>query len=111
MLASLMISGFSVISVPFSFSFLLIGLVLFFVTILAETSRVPFDTPEAEGEIVAGFNTEYGSIYFSMFVLAEYGNAVAIAFLAIIYFQLPVVAIAVYVALYAMCRSVLPRVR
>jgi NADH-quinone oxidoreductase subunit H len=47
---------------------------VFFVSMIAETNRTPFDLPEAEAELVAGYNIEYSSIIFAMFFLAEYGN-------------------------------------
>jgi NADH-quinone oxidoreductase subunit H len=48
--------------------------IIFFICILAETNRTPFDLPEAEAEIVAGYNVEYSSITFAMFFLGEYSN-------------------------------------
>lgn len=47
---------------------------LYFITILAETNRTPFDLAEAEAELVAGYNTEYSSVFFIMFMFAEYSN-------------------------------------
>jgi NADH:ubiquinone oxidoreductase subunit H len=52
--------------------------------IIAELFRVPFDLPEAESELVAGFITEYASIIFSLIVLTEYINIILMLFLIII---------------------------
>jgi NADH-quinone oxidoreductase subunit H len=63
-----------------------IGFLCYFTSAIAETNRVPFDLPEAETELVAGFHTEYSSFKFAMFFMAEYANMLTVSFLATILF-------------------------
>ncbi len=64
-----------------------IGCLIFVVSAFAETNRVPFDLPEAEAELVAGYHTEYSAFRFGMFFMAEYLNLIAAsAMMATLYF-------------------------
>ncbi|MCC6137465.1 MAG: NADH-quinone oxidoreductase subunit H [Bdellovibrionaceae bacterium] len=64
-----------------------LGFLLFATSAFAETNRLPFDLPEAEGELVAGFHTEYGGLKMLMFYIGEYGHMmVASALMATFYF-------------------------
>ena len=64
-----------------------LGFLVFFTCMFAETNRLPFDFAEGESEIVAGFNTEYGSMKFSLLALAEYSHLMtASALIATLYF-------------------------
>src|SRR5437868_6163447 len=50
--------------------------IMFFISALAETNRHPFDLPEAEAELVSGYNVEYSAMGFDLFFLAEYSNII-----------------------------------
>jgi NADH-quinone oxidoreductase subunit H len=62
--------GWLILYAPFSF-------IIFLISAFAETNRLPFDLPESETELVAGYNTEYSSMKFAMFFMGEYANMIA----------------------------------
>jgi NADH-quinone oxidoreductase subunit H len=64
----------------------IVGFLCYFTAAIAETNRVPFDLPEGETELVAGFHTEYSSLKFAMFFMAEYANMITVSCLATILF-------------------------
>jgi NADH-quinone oxidoreductase subunit H len=63
-----------------------ISFAVFTIAIFAETNRLPFDLPEAETELVGGYHTEYSSMKFAMFFMAEYANMITVACLASLLF-------------------------
>jgi NADH-quinone oxidoreductase subunit H len=100
-----------------------LGFAIFLVAAVAETNRAPFDMPEAESELVAGYHTEYGGLKFAMFFLAEYINMIIISALGATLFLggfagpwLPgvvwlAIKIAVLLFLFIWLRATLPRLR
>jgi NADH-quinone oxidoreductase subunit H len=99
------------------------GLVIFIIASIAETHRLPFDLPEAETELVAGYHTEYSSMKFGMFFVGEYLNITLISALITTFFfggwlgpVLPpllwfVIKTGVFVCLFVLLRASLPRPR
>lgn len=105
-----------------------LGFIVYLISAIAETNRVPFDLPEAETELVAGFHTEYSSIKFLLFFNAEYINMITVSMLATTLFlggwngpgvaQFPLLGVFYFVAkilfflfLYIWLRGTLPRFR
>ncbi|HVN21544.1 MAG TPA: NADH-quinone oxidoreductase subunit NuoH [Dongiaceae bacterium] len=64
----------------------IIGFFCYLMAAYAETNRIPFDLPEAETELVAGYHTEYSAMKFAMFFMAEYANMITVACLATLLF-------------------------
>ena len=60
--------------------------IMFLISILAETNRAPFDLPEAESELVSGYNVEYSAIFFTLFFLAEYTHIIFMSILTSLLF-------------------------
>ncbi|MFJ2744366.1 NADH-quinone oxidoreductase subunit NuoH [Streptomyces sp. NPDC087440] len=63
-----------------------VSFLIYVVTMVGETNRAPFDMPESEGDLVGGFNTEYSSIKFALFMLAEYVNMVTVSAVSVTLF-------------------------
>jgi NADH-quinone oxidoreductase subunit H len=101
----------------------LVGLLTFFIAGVAETNRPPFDLPEAETELVAGYHTEYSGMRFGLFSMAEYINMITLSGLAVTLFFggwggpiLPgpvwfLVKLALIVFVFMWLRATLPRLR
>jgi NADH-quinone oxidoreductase subunit H len=101
----------------------LVGLVVFFIAGVAETNRPPFDLPEAETELVAGYHTEYSGMRFGLFSMAEYINMITLSGLAVTLFfggwggpVLPgpvwfLVKLLLFIFVFMWLRATLPRLR
>ena len=101
----------------------LVGFLCFFVAGIAETNRAPFDLPEAEQELVAGYHTEYGGMRFGLFQTAEYINMITLSGLAVTLFlggwsgpYLPgpiwfLLKLAAFLFVFIWLRATLPRLR
>ena len=63
-----------------------IGFIIMFISTLAELNRCPFDLPEAESELICGYNTEYSGMRFALFYLSEYGMLFANSLLIVVLF-------------------------
>lgn len=86
-------------------------LLFFFVSVLADSNRVPYDLPEAESELVAGFITEYSTIYFSLILLTEYANIIALTYLIIFIFSIYPLSLVFILYFICLIRSTLNRLK
>jgi NADH-quinone oxidoreductase subunit H len=100
-----------------------LGFIIFLISAVAETRRIPFDLPEAESTLVAGFHTEYSSIKFAFFFLSEYIHITIIGAMAVLLFfggwrgpLLPpvvwfLIKVFIFIFIFIWIRGTLPRLR
>jgi NADH-quinone oxidoreductase subunit H len=100
-----------------------VSFIIYLITAFAETNRAPFDLPEAEQELTAGYHTEYGGMKFAMFFMAEYINILAVSSVAVTLFfggwlgpgDIPILwfllKVAVFVFFFIWVRATMPRFR
>lgn len=89
----------------YSLLYYIIIYIIFFISILADCNRTPSDLPEAESELVAGFITEYSSIYFSIILLTEYGNIIVFIWFLMILFSITAFYFIFYLFIVCLIRS------
>jgi len=86
-------------------------LIFFFVSLPADPNRVPYDLPEAESELIAGFITEHSTIYFSLILLTEYAGIIALTYLIILVFSIYPLPLVFTVYFICLIRSTLNRLK
>ena len=86
-------------------------LFIFQMSILIEANRVPFDLPESESELIAGFITEYNTIYSSLILSTEYANIITLLFFIIILFSFHPLFFIIFLFLICSIRSTLNRLK
>jgi len=101
----------------------IVGFIIYFITAVAETNRTPFDLPEAESELVAGYHTEYSGMRFASYYIAEYINMITVSGIAVTLFfggwlgpVLPpiiwfFIKVAIFLFVFIWVRATLPRFR